>query len=91
MVTTTYGFIPSLFRIYYMPKETGSSIGSLIKTIIEAVFLVVVAGALFPFLADQIAAANFTTPAAATIIGLLPLFLALAVAYKLITKALQQM
>ena len=70
---------------------TSSHVTSLIKTIIEAVFLVVVAGALFPFLADEIAAANFTTPAAATIIGLLPLFLALAVAYKLVTSALSQM
>jgi hypothetical protein len=69
----------------------GSSVSTMIKTIIEAVFLVVVAGALFPFLADQIAAANFTTPAAGTIIALLPLFLALAMAYKLVTKALGQM
>jgi hypothetical protein len=71
-----------------MAKESTSSVTHMIKTIIEAVFLVVVAGALFPFLADQIAAANFTSPAAATILALLPLFLALAMAYKLITKAI---
>lgn len=69
--------------------STGAS--QMIKTIIEAVFLVVVAGALFPFLADQIAAANFTNAAAATILALLPLFLALGIAYKLVTKAIGTM
>lgn len=64
-----------------------SEVANMIKTIIEAVLLVVVAGALFPFLADQIASANFTNTAASTIIALLPLFLALGIAYKLITKA----
>jgi phosphotransferase system glucose/maltose/N-acetylglucosamine-specific IIC component len=64
-----------------------SAVSGMIKTIIEAVLLVVVAGALFPFLADQIASANFTNAAAGTILALLPLFLALGIAYKLITKA----
>jgi hypothetical protein len=84
-----YGFIGWILPIYLMAQSSG--ISTLIKTVIEAVFLVVVAGALFPFLADQIAAANFTVPAAATILALMPLFLALAIAYKLVTKALSQM
>jgi K+-transporting ATPase c subunit len=71
--------------------STSSSVTSMIKTIIEAVFMVVVAGALFPFLADQIATANFTSPAASTIIALLPMFLALAMAYKLISNALSKL
>ena len=76
-------------RLYMASPSSGVS--GLVKTIIESIFLVVVAGALFPFLADTIAAANFTSAAAATIIALLPLFLALAMAYRLITSALRQL
>jgi fucose permease len=70
---------------------TDSSIKALIKVVVESIILVVVAAAVFPVLQGAIENATGFPQSAATIIALLPLVLALVVAYKLITKALDMM
>jgi len=68
---------------YHMGGQTDH----LIKTVIEAVLVVVVAGALFPVLTSAIENATGITGAGATLIGLVPFFLSLGIAYKLIMSA----